>query len=252
MNRAWKTSWTPGTGGLHAETHSRGPSKTQESYKTPDRARSLDGLDGLDGPLGWLAALVNQLLGLMAFAFVGSVSPGPNNAILWASGLRFGYRRTLAHVLGTAIGIGALVVVASVGVGELVRAVPALELALRVGGSAYLLWLAYLVARSGSGSRSTVASPLRLWQAVAFQWVNPKGWIFALTAVGTFLPGGLHRAAGVGLTTVLLMGIVVVTASIWALGGAALSRWVDDPRSLRVVSIVLAVLLVGSVALIWI
>jgi threonine/homoserine/homoserine lactone efflux protein len=195
---------------------------------------------------------VNELLGLVAFAFAGSVSPGPNNAILWASGLRFGYRRTLSHVLGTALGIGGLVVVASVGLGELVKAVPALELALKVGGSVYLLWLAFLVARSSTASRSSVARPLGVWQAAAFQWVNPKGWIFALTAVGTFLPGGLHRAAGVGLATAVLMGVVVVTASIWALGGAALSRWVDDPRSHRAVSLVLAVLLVASVALIWI
>jgi threonine/homoserine/homoserine lactone efflux protein len=209
-------------------------------------------LDGRDGRLDWPESVVNELLGLVAFAFAGSVSPGPNNAILWASGLRFGYRRTLSHVLGTALGIGALVVVASLGIGELVQAVPALKLALKLAGSAYLLWLAYLVARSESGSPSTVASPLGLWQAVAFQWVNPKGWIFALTAVGTFLPRGLHRAAGVGLATAVLMGVVVVTASIWALGGAALSRWVDDPRSRRVVSIVLAVLLAGSVALIWI
>jgi threonine/homoserine/homoserine lactone efflux protein len=207
-------------------------------------------LDDFDGSLG--RPVVNELLGLIAFAFAGSVSPGPNNAILWASGLRFGYRRTLSHVLGTALGIGALVVVASVGLGELVRAVPALELALKVGGSVYLLWLAFLVARSSTASRSSVARPLGVWQAAAFQWVNPKGWIFALTAVGTFLTGGLHRAAGVGLATAVLMGVVVVTASIWALGGAALSRWVDDPRSHRAVSLVLAVLLVASVALIWI
>jgi threonine/homoserine/homoserine lactone efflux protein len=209
-------------------------------------------LDGHDAPQHLLGSVVNDLLALMAFAFAGSVSPGPNNAILWASGLRFGYRRTLSHVLGTAVGIGALVVVASAGIGAILEAMPAVELALKVAGSAYLVWLALLVARSDASGGSNVARPLGLWQAIAFQWVNPKGWIFALAAVGMFHPVGPHRVVGVGLVTGVLMVVVVATASIWALGGAALSRVVDDPTSHRVVGIILALLLLASVALIWI
>jgi threonine/homoserine/homoserine lactone efflux protein len=195
---------------------------------------------------------VNELAALVGFAFAGSVSPGPNNAILWASGLRFGFGRTFPHVLGTSIGIGALVLGVAAGVGAMLEAVPAAALALKLAGSGYLLLIAYRIARAGGFGPAEVARPFGLWQAVAFQCVNPKAWVFAIAAVGTFLPAELHRAIGVPLVTGVLMLVVVASSSVWAVGGAALGRLVDDERSLRVVGAVLAALLVGSVALIWI
>jgi threonine/homoserine/homoserine lactone efflux protein len=195
---------------------------------------------------------VIELGALSVFAFVGSVSPGPNNAVLWASGLRFGFRRTTPHVAGTALGIGLLVVGVAAGIGVLLRTVPALELALKLVGSAYLLYLAFRVVGSGAVGRADVSHPLSLPQAVAFQCVNPKAWIFAVAAVATFLPPELDRPAGIGLLTGTLMIIVVGSSSIWAAGGAALGRVVDDEGMRRGVSIALAILLVASVALIWI
>jgi threonine/homoserine/homoserine lactone efflux protein len=195
---------------------------------------------------------VNELVALVAFAFVGSVSPGPNNAVLWASGLEFGFRRTVPHVLGTALGIGALVVAVAAGIGVLLEAVPALALALKLAGSAYLLLVAFLVVASGAVKRGAVSHPFTLWQAIAFQCVNPKAWIFAVAAVGTFLPPELRRLVGVALLTGILMVVVVGSSSIWAVGGAALGGIVDDERTRGAVSIVLAVLLVASVALIWV
>ncbi len=195
---------------------------------------------------------MNELAGLVAFAFAGSVSPGPNNAILWASGLTFGFRRCLPHVLGTAIGIGALAVGVAAGIGALFEAVPSAELLLKLAGSAYLLYVAYRVLGGGGVGRTEVARPFTLRQAIGFQCVNPKAWIFAVAAVGTFLP---QRVSVVGATvalTVVLMVVVVAASSVWAIGGAALGRVVDDDRSSRIVGIVLAALLVGSVALIWI
>lgn len=195
---------------------------------------------------------MNELAGLVLFAFAGSVSPGPNNAVLWASGLRFGFRRTVPHVLGTAIGIGLLVVGVAAGVGVLVETVPAVELALKLLGSAYLLYVAFLVVGRGAMGRSSVAQPLTLWQGVLFQCVNPKAWIFAVAAVGTFLPPALHRLAGVAALTLVLMVVVVGSSSIWAAGGAALGRILDDDRRRRAVNVALAILLVASVALIWV
>ena len=194
---------------------------------------------------------MNELVAL-GFAFVGSVSPGPNNTVLWASGLRFGFRRTIPHVLGTALGIGVLVVGVAAGIGVLLEAVPAAELVLKLVGSAYLLYVAFLVLGSGGVGRSEVSHPLSLWEAVAFQCVNPKAWIFAVAAVGTFLPSELHRLVGVVLLTGTLMVVVMGSSSIWAVGGAALGRVVDDERTRRAVSIALAILLVASVALIWV
>lgn len=201
----------------------------------------------------WIPAgsKVNDLVALMAFAFAGSVSPGPNNAVLWASGLRFGLHRTVPHVLGTAVGIGVLVVVVASGAGLLLEAVPAVELALKVVGSAYLLYVALLVAQSGGVGHAHVSRPFTLKQAIVFQCVNPKAWVFAVAAVGTFLSPGLHRLVGMALLTGTLMVVVVVSSSIWAAGGAALGRIVDDERLSRAASVALAVLLVASVAIIW-
>jgi len=217
------------------------------SYKTFERPWRFDGIDA-----GRTRRVVKELLALVGFAFVGSVSPGPNNAVLWASGMRFGFGRTVPHVLGTALGIGGLALGVAAGIGALFKTVPAAELALKVVGSTYLLYLALSVLRGGGVGRADVSHPLSLWQAIGFQFVNPKAWIFAIAAVGTFLPPGLAWWVGVTLLTGTLMVVVVGSSSVWAAGGAALGRVVEDERARRAVSIALAVLLVASVALIWI
>lgn len=119
-------------------------------------------------------------------------------------------------------------------------------------GSAYLLYIAYLVAGSGAAKRASVGRPLGLWQAIVFQWVNPKAWVFAVAAVRTFLPPDVHRVVATALLTGTLKGVVIVSASTWAAGGAALCRVVEDGRRRRAVSLALAVLLVASVVLIWV
>ncbi len=96
---------------------------------------------------------MNDLIGFVIFAFVGSVSPGPNNAVLWASGMRFGLRRTVPHVLGTALGIGLLFAGMAAGIGAVLTSVPAAEFVLKAAGSLYLLYVAYLVLGSGRGKR---------------------------------------------------------------------------------------------------
>jgi threonine/homoserine/homoserine lactone efflux protein len=195
--------------------------------------------------------VLNELAALVAFAFVGSFSPGPNNAVLWASGISFGFRRTIPHVVGGALGVGALVVGVAAGIGAFLEAVPAAALALKVAGSAYLLYVAWRVAGSGAIARAEAAHPLGVWQAAVFQWLNPKAWVFAVALVGTFLSDDLHRLAGITLFTGITIGVVAVSFTIWAAGGAALSRFVDDERRRRAVSFVLAAMVVGSVALLW-
>jgi len=195
--------------------------------------------------------MVSELAALLAFTFVGTVSPGPNNAVLWASGISFGFRRTVPHIVGTAFGMGLLVLGVAAGIGALLEALPVADVALKVIGSAYLLYIAFRVAGSGVVGRTDVPHPLHVWQAIAFQFLNPKAWVFAVAVVGTFLPSGLPRLAGVGLLTGIIMVVVVGSSSIWAAGGAALGRLVEDGRRRRVVSLVLAGMIVASVVLIW-
>lgn len=195
---------------------------------------------------------MKEIVALLGFAFAGSVSPGPNNAVLWASGLRFGFRRTIPHVLGTAAGIGLLVVGVAAGIGVLLEAVPALVLLLKIVGSVYLLYIAFLVSGGGGVGGTDVSHPLNLRQAIAFQCLNPRAWIFAVAAVGTFLPPELHRVAGMAALATTVMLVVIGSSSIWAVGGAALGRIVEDERARRAVGVGLAVLLAASVVLIWI
>ena len=171
---------------------------------------------------------MNQLLGLAGFALVGSITPGPNNSLLLASGSRFGFRRTARHVAGTALGMGALVFVVAGGVGVALLAVPGLELALKVVGSAYLLYLAARIATSHGAGGAVVARPLGLLGAVAFQFANPKGWLFALAAAGTFLPPGRTPLAGGVVVAATCATVILGTAAVWAAGGAALHRLTES------------------------
>ena len=139
---------------------------------------------------------VTEILALIGFAFVSSVTPGPNNVMLWASGATFGVRRTTPHVVGTAIGIGAMAVAVAFGLGAVIAAVPALGFAMKLAGSAYLLYLAIQIARSGGLTATTVSRPLGVVEAASFQLINPKAWVFALGAMTTFRPAGLPVGDG--------------------------------------------------------
>jgi threonine/homoserine/homoserine lactone efflux protein len=194
---------------------------------------------------------MDRLLGLVGFVFVVSITPGPNNALLWASGLRFGFRRTTRHVAGTAVGMAALVLAMAAGIGVLLTEVPGAELALKVAGSAYLLYLAVRIATSHGGDRTVAARPLGVLQAAAFQFANPKAWLFGLTAVGTFLPRRLAPVPAALAVAATSAVIVLATAAVWAAGGAALNRLVDGGRAQRAVGLALALVLAASVALIW-
>jgi len=195
---------------------------------------------------------MEALLGLIGYTFVAAVTPGPNNVILWATGIQFGFRAALPYVVGVALGVGAMVLAVAVGIGLLVEAVPGLELALKVAGSAYLLYLAYRIAGSAAARRSDVARAPTFGQALAFQFVNPKAWFFVLGAVGGFRPGDLNVLVTAVLMAVVIMVVVAPSASVWAVGGHALGRFVTGPRSHRAVSVILAVLLAGTIVLIWI
>ena len=194
---------------------------------------------------------MDRLLGLVGFVFVVSITPGPNNALLWASGLRFGFRRTTRHVAGTAVGMAALVLAMAAGIGVLLTEVPGAELALKATGSAYLLYLAVRIATSKGSDRTVAARPLGVLHAAAFQFANPKAWLFALTAVGTFLPRQLAPVPAALAVAATSAVIILGTAAVWAAGGAALNRLVERGPAQRAVSLALALVLAASVALIW-
>ena len=191
------------------------------------------------------------ILALVGFSFVSSVTPGPNNVLLWASGATFGFRRTARHVVGTAIGIAAMALVAAAGLAALITAVPQVGVAMKVAGSVYLLWLALQIARGGALTGTVVARPLGLREAAAFQMINPKAWIFALGAITTFRPPDLPLPAGSALVAVTMLLVILPTASLWAIGGDAMSRLISGERAGRALSLVLAGLVAATVLSVW-
>ena len=194
---------------------------------------------------------MGTLLALVGFSFVSSVTPGPNNVLLWASGATFGFRATVPHVIGTALGIGSMALVMAAGVGTLFTAIPAIELAMKAAASAYLVVLAVRIAGSHAFERARLARPLGIVGAAAFQGVNPKAWVFVLGAVMAFRPPGYPVVAGSVLVALTMATVVVPTAALWAGGGGILGRLMTGDRARRSVSLALALLLVGTIASVW-
>ena len=194
---------------------------------------------------------MDTILALVAFSFVSSVTPGPNNVLLWASGAKFGLGMTRRHIVGTAVGIGLMALAAAAGLGALVTTVPGLDVAMKVVGSIYLLCLAFRIAGASGLARSELAQPLGLVQAAAFQVVNPKAWILALGAITTFRPAELPVLGGSVLVAVTMMAVILPTATLWAAAGGAINRVVSSDRRQRVVSLALAVLVVATVVSVW-
>ena len=186
------------------------------------------------------------LLALVGFAFVSSVTPGPNNLMLMASGANFGLRRTVPHMLGISLGHAFMVTVVGLGLGQVLHSHPALERAMLVVSVGYLLFLAWKIANAAPPSpRAAGGRPLTFLQAAAFQWVNPKAWYMALTAVAAYTPD-----IGVVAGAVFVAGVFACTnlpsIALWAGMGTQLRRVLTDPLRLRAFNWTMAGLLVAT------
>lgn len=186
------------------------------------------------------------LLGLATFAAVTCFTPGPNNAMLMASGLNFGIRRTAPHVLGVTFGFAFMVLTVGLGIGQLLAASPVAYAVLKVAAVAYLLWLAWGIATSGGiGTRDSGARPLSFFEACAFQWVNPKGWIMAVGATTSYAIAG-SQLSSAAVAAAVFCAVGLASSATWAAFGATLRSMLGRPQLIRCVNIVLALLLVGS------
>ena len=185
------------------------------------------------------------LAGLSLFAFASSITPGPNNMMLMASGANFGMRRTVPHMLGVALGFGVMVGLVGIGLMGLFDLWPLSHAIIKWGGVAYLVWLAVKIARSGPPqSGAARAKPFSFLQAAAFQWVNPKAWTMALGAIAAYAPE--RDLTAVAWVVLVITLINFPSVSTWAALGQALGKWLADPRKLRIFNWVMAALLLAS------
>ncbi|SDP30358.1 Threonine/homoserine/homoserine lactone efflux protein [Pseudomonas arsenicoxydans] len=187
------------------------------------------------------------LLGFALFALVTSITPGPNNTMLLASGVNFGFNRTIPHMLGITCGFFVLVVAVGFGLGAVFQTYPMLYTVLRYVGAAYLLYLAWKIAHSGpvSESEKGESKPISYLDAAAFQWVNPKAWIMAIGAISTYTPMQGYFTNVIVIAAVFAL-INLPSVSVWAGCGTLLRNVLKDRRWLRLFNWGMALLLVAS------
>src|SRR5690606_14905262 len=171
---------------------------------------------------------------LIVYSFVSSITPGPNNFMLLASGVNYGFTRTIPHMLGIGVGFASLLLGVGLGLGALLTAFPAMHLVLKVLGGGYLLYLSWRIAMSrtmGKGGNGK-SRPMSFLEAAAFQWVNVKAWVMAVTAMALYTNPQMPLGS-VLLITLAFALVNLPCVSSWAAFGLALRGFLSDPTRLK-------------------
>ncbi len=188
--------------------------------------------------------MFDHFIALALFVFVSTFSPGPNNMMLLASGANIGVSRTIPHILGVALGFGMMVFLVGIGVQNLFEHFPALHQILNSLCIVYLLYLAFKIATSKPSLENQDYKPMTFLSAAMFQWVNPKGWSMALTAVSLYNPEA--SMYGLILITLTFVAINIPSCTTWVFAGKQISQLLKSPTHIRLFNGVMAALLVGS------
>ncbi|AIY41210.1 Transporter [Collimonas arenae] len=196
--------------------------------------------------------MLEALLPLAVFAFVSSITPGPNNIMLTSSGIMFGFNRTIPHMLGVTFGFGVMLVLCAAGIGSLVLALPSIHVILKTLGSAYLLYLAWKL--RNMSFKSEVESghkPMTFFGAAVFQAANPKAWIMAITSASAFLPPLQPIWLSIGLYCLIFSVINLPCVGVWAAAGSVLRRYLAQVLWQRIFCAVMVMLTIYSAVSIW-
>jgi threonine/homoserine/homoserine lactone efflux protein len=191
---------------------------------------------------------IELLAALAAFAFVMSITPGPNTMLLLASGVNHGFRATVPFMAGITAGLPVMLLGIGLGLGQVFVIVPWLYTALKVFSVVYLLWLAWKIATARPQSSSDPASvrdAMTFWQGAGFQWVNPKAWTLCLSIVSAYTVPDQYAASLLAAAVVFII-VSVPSVAIWALFGVSLRRFLQDPVRVRVFNVAMALALVAS------
>ena len=194
----------------------------------------------------------DQATAFFLFSVVAAITPGPSNTMIVATGSAWGLWRGLPCALGSAVGMGMLLVASALGFGQLIVAQPMLIKALNWGGAAFLLWLSWKIATAGRAQETTNAEPVGFLGAAAFQWINPKGWLVAVSAAGTYLQTGSETALiQAAIFGALFFAAALPSGLVWLVLGASIRTLLRDERHARIFNIVMAITLALSVLMIF-
>jgi threonine/homoserine/homoserine lactone efflux protein len=186
------------------------------------------------------------VLALVLFALVSSLTPGPNNLMLMASGANYGFRRSIPHILGVSIGFTLMVLLVGVGLLQVFDAFPVSYQVLKVSSVIYLLYLAWKIGTAARPNSDTKAEskPFTFIQAALFQWVNPKAWTMALTGVSIYSPS--QSTAAMAFVAGVFGAVNLPCISLWTTLGKQLQALLTSRARLRAFNIAMAILLVSS------
>jgi threonine/homoserine/homoserine lactone efflux protein len=193
----------------------------------------------------------DQAAAFFLFAVVAAITPGPSNTMIVATGSAWGLWRGLPCALGSAVGMGMLLFASALGLGQIIVAQPMLIKALNWGGAAFLLWLSWKIGTAGRAQEATGAKPVGFLGAAVFQWINPKGWLVAVSAAGTYLQAAtdnaLHQAAAFGA---LFFAAALPSGLVWLVLGASIRTLLCDGHHARTFNVVMGITLALSVLMI--
>jgi threonine/homoserine/homoserine lactone efflux protein len=195
---------------------------------------------------------MNFDIGYLLFAFVTSITPGPNNYLLFSYGKSFGFKRSSYLMLGIFFGFFVLLYIAGYGIAEIITRSPTTGLILKIISSAWLLYLAFVLSRLSSEVKAQDGSRAGFIQGFLLQFVNPKAWIMAITGAGAFLPqiGSIHLNVFVFAISFGIVGIPCMIT--WIAFGDLISRILKSKEANRILGIVLFLLMIASIIMIWI
>jgi threonine/homoserine/homoserine lactone efflux protein len=191
---------------------------------------------------------IELTVALITFYFVMFVTPGPNNIMLTTSGIKYGFKKTIPHILGIPLGHFFQISLVSLGLGTLFQNYPLIQEILKVAGCLYLFFLAYKMFGSLSikENKKETGRPLKFYEASLFQVLNPKAWVVAITAVSVFFPKDEHFITGIFYLAAIAPIICLPSISVWALFGSGIRAFVSNPKMRQIIEIVMAFLLIAT------
>jgi len=182
-------------------------------------------------------------IALVSFYFVMFVTPGPNNAMLTASGIKFGFKRTLPHLIGIPCGHIVQITLVCLGLGKVFQVYPYIQEVLKYVCAAYLLYLGYKIIGSFSEHKKDSSRPLKLYEAALFQFVNPKAWTVAIMVASGFFPKEEVLIIAILFSSLTAAIVCFPSICLWALFGSSIRLMIKDTKIKKLVEFLLAFLL---------